>query len=561
MPTIEEHNEAYKKALAAGDTLAAFRIKQLVEKQQQQQQQQQQLAVGTDIAPRPESTLLSRTGDILERRRAGIQETFDRPLAVGQGVLDPEALDLSSKVLFTVGDVFGGSAEVGGEIILTSLEAATPDFVLEGLDDALTAISENPIAQEGIILAMKGKEFYDSWATDNKDTAKTLESWFNISSFMLPATKTPEGLADSLEEITNLAADAGRTLESRGANLVKTGRAKIQGDKTDKVAHMLEPGMSDIPADDFDVTSVTGAITYNPKRPFQAQNVAIVSALPGVNPNKSYTYNAKVIQAAANSEKARLESILGRTEASYDPEEVVAEVIRRVNQQLSELGELDSASAKSVARALAAAQERMSGGDGSLLDLLNARRDFDSFFRFQKSQNMQAGATLDQAKTFARNAMNDILGDLSANSTVKESLRKQTAYLGALDTLLPKRAKDARGPIERLSKFSRRFLPTTVGAQVATAGIAAGALATYWPLLTVPAIMAIGFGGAKAALSPEARVLFGEMVKQTGTALRAAEKEGAAVEVLERIKADRLVLINLLNETPVEVPEEEDTDV
>ena len=531
MPTIEEHNEAYKKALAAGDTLAAFRIKQLVEKQQQQQQQQQQLAVGTDIAPRPESTLLSRTGDILERRRAGIQETFDRPLAVGQGVLDPEALDLSSKVLFTVGDVFGGSAEVGGEIILTSLEAATPDFVLEGLDDALTAISENPIAQEGIILAMKGKEFYDSWATDNKDTAKTLESWFNISSFMLPATKTPEGLADSLEEITNLAADAGRTLESRGANLVKTGRAKIQGDKTDKVAHMLEPGMSDIPADDFDVTSVTGAITYNPKRPFQAQNVAIVSALPGVNPNKSYTYNAKVIQAAANSEKARLESILGRTEASYDPEEVVAEVIRRVNQQLSELGELDSASAKSVARALAAAQD------------------------------MQAGATLDQAKTFARNAMNDILGDLSANSTVKESLRKQTAYLGALDTLLPKRAKDARGPIERLSKFSRRFLPTTVGAQVATAGIAAGALATYWPLLTVPAIMAIGFGGAKAALSPEARVLFGEMVKQTGTALRAAEKEGAAVEVLERIKADRLVLINLLNETPVEVPEEEDTDV
>jgi hypothetical protein len=73
--------------------------------------------------------------------------------------------------------------------------------------------------------------------------------------------------------------------------------------------------------------------------------------------------------------------------------------------------------------------------------------------------------------------------------------------------------------------------------------------------------MAIGFGGAKAALSPEARVLFGEMVKQTGTALRAAEKEGAAVEVLERIKADRLVLINLLNETPVEVPEEENTDV
>jgi len=560
MPTIEEHEKAYKKALAAGNTLAAFQIKQLAE-QESKAQQQQQLAVGTDVTPRPESTLLSRTGDILERRRAGIQETFDRPLAMGLGYTDPEALDLSSKVLFTAGDVFGAAAEVGGEIILTSLEAATPDFVLEGLDDAFTAISENPVAKEGIMLAMKSMEAYDSWAADNRDTAKTLESWFNVSSFMLPATKTPQGLADSLEEITDLAADAGKTLESRGANLVKTGRTKIQGTKADKVAHMLEPGMADIPADDFDITSVTGAITYNPKRPFQAQNVAIVADLPGVNPNRSYTYNAKVIQGAANAEKARLESILGRTEASYNPEEVMVEVMRRVNQQLSELGELDAPAAKSVNKALESAQRRMSQGDGSLIDLLNARRDFDSYFRFQKSQNMQAGATLDQAKTFARNAMNDILADLSANSTVKESLRKQTAYLGALDIILPKRSKDARFPIERLTKFSRRFLPTTVGAQVATAGVVAGGLATYWPVLSIPAIMAIGFGGAKVALSPEAKVLFGEMVKQTGTALRAAEKEGVAAEVLERIKADRLVLINLLNETPVEVPEEEDTDV
>ena len=334
MPTIEEHEKAYKKALAAGNTLAAFQIKQLAE-QESKAQQQQQLAVGTDVTPRPESTLLSRTGDILERRRAGIQETFDRPLAMGRGYTDPEALDLSSKVLFTAGDVFGGAAEVGGEIILTSLEAATPDFVLEGLDDAFTAVSENPVAKEGIMLAMKSMEAYDSWAADNRDTAKTLESWFNVSSFMLPATKTPQGLADSLEEITDLAADAGKTLESRGANLVKTGRTKIQGTKADKVAHMLEPGMADIPADDFDISSVTGAITYNPKRPFQAQKRShSLLTYRGVNPNRSYTYNAKVIQGAANAEKARLESILGRTEASYNPEEVMAEVMRRVNQAI-----------------------------------------------------------------------------------------------------------------------------------------------------------------------------------------------------------------------------------
>ena len=40
--------------------------------------------------------------------------------------------------------------------------------------------------------------------------------------------------------------------------------------------------------------------------------------------------------------------------------------------------------------------------------------------------------------------MNEVLEDLSANSTVKSSLRKQSAYLNALDVINPKRVKDAR---------------------------------------------------------------------------------------------------------------------
>jgi hypothetical protein len=49
----------------------------------------------------------------------------------------------------------------------------------------------------------------------------------------------------------------------------------------------------------------------------------------------------------------------------------------------------------------------------------------------------------------------------------------------------------------------------------------------------------------------------GSMIKGSGDAIKAAEKSGA-LDVVEQMKADRLVLISLLNETPVENPEDEE---
>ena len=94
MATLEQHKRAYVKAMEAGDTLSAYKIKQLIEDQQQAQTQAQQqptVAPSVAVTPEPESTLLSRTGDTIERRLQNISETRERPLALGQGVLDEEA--------------------------------------------------------------------------------------------------------------------------------------------------------------------------------------------------------------------------------------------------------------------------------------------------------------------------------------------------------------------------------------------------------------------------------------------------------------------------------------
>jgi hypothetical protein len=553
MATIEQHERAYAKALEAGDTLAAYKIKQLAEDEQQARRKAQQepsVAPSIDVTPEPGPTFLERTQDVIERRQQGIAETFERPMAIGKGVLDEEALSLEQKVLFTAGDVFGGIAEVGGDLLITGAEAITPDFVLEAIEGAVEAAQENPVVKEGLTLASQGIDKYQEWADNNRDTAKTLESYFNIGAFFTPATKLPP-VKVGIEAIGK----AGDTLEQRGGNLVRNGRSGILGKKRDKTAHMLEPAVKDIPAGDFDITPVVKTIKYDPKNPYKAQNIDIVNELPDVNPNKSYTYNAKVIEKAADAEKARLEGILRRTDTPFNPDEVMARVVSQTKEKLAELGELEPTAAKAINKALQQATKRLQDGDGSLLDILQARRDFDSYFNFQKAQNTQAGATLDSARTFARNAMNDVLEELSANSTVKSSLRKQSAYLNALDVIIPKRAKDGRLAVSRALKSIGRVLPTTVGAQVATAGLIAGGLATYWPLLTIPAIGALLFSGTRAAFSPQAKLVLGEIIKQSGKALKTAESK-LDKEAIEQLRADRLVLISLLNETPVEKEEQ-----
>ena len=98
-------------------------------------------------------------------------------------------------------------------------------------------------------------------------------------------------------------------------------------------------------------------------------------------------------------------------------------------------------------------------------------------------------------------------------------------------------------------------MPRTPLAQAATASAAAGLATQYWPLMTLGAVTGLVYGGGKAALSGEARELLGKIIADTGTAIKKAEKMGH-LDAVEQMKADRLVLVSLLNESPTEEPED-----
>ena len=556
--TLEQDAAAYQKAVAAGANLAARDIKKIMIQKQQQQQQaaqaaqaQQAAAMGPPVPPvEPESTLASRAGNVFQERKESIAETMSQPLGFGN-VTDPEnALGIGDRATMVAGDIIGGFGDITGDALMTGAAAMTPDFILEGVGNSFKAIAETDAGREGMKAAAQGIESYNNWAKDNRNDAKYLESWFNIGAIATPPTP-----------IKGIVSEAGASLQETGATITKGGLKKLQGTKNELVTVMLEPtDIARIPTEDLTSKGFFETITYDPQVGYTRDNIDIVAEIPEVNPKKSYTYNSTVIEKARQAEQKKLESILGRTPVVVDSDVVTQELGKRAGALLSspEFKTMDATLQKKTEVIFKEAVRRIQSGDGSLLDLLQARRDVDSFIGRQKlGLDRNQASTLDLARRAVNGSLNDIIAELSDNVTVKQSLRKQSAMISALDIINPKREKNGRTAIARIKNNFSAYLPRTPVALAATVTFSAGFLMQNWPLMSAAAVSGIIFAGGKAVLSPEAKVLLGGMIKGSGDAIKAAEKAGA-LDVVEQMKADRLVLISLLNETPVENPEDEE---
>lgn len=550
--TQQQLEQAIEDAIGAQDNKSANELADLLDQQFPNRAPRVSLVPTPTVEP--ESTLTSRAGDVFQERKASIADTLSRPVATEAedilGTQQEGALSFSDKVVRTVGDLAGGFGDIAGDALMTGAAAMTPDFILEGVGNAFKAIAETDAGREGMKAATQGIESYNNWAKDNPDNAKYLESWFNIGAITTQATP-----------IKGIVSDAGASLQEKGATLTKNGLKSLQGTKNELVTAMLEPtNTARIPTEDLKSKGFFDTITYDPDAGYTRDNIDIIAEIPKVDPKKTYTYNSNVIEKARQAEQKKLESILGRTPVVVDSDVVTQELGKRAGALLSspEFKTMDATLQKKTEVIFKEAVRRIQSGDGSLLDLLQARRDVDSFIGRQKlGLDRNQASTLDLARKAVNGSLNDIIAELSDNVAVKQSLRKQSAMISALDIVNSKRAEDGRTVIARFKQNYGAYIPQTLAARAATATFAAGAIAQSWPLMTAAAVSGLAFAGGKAVFSPEARAMLGSMIKGSGDAIKAAEKAGA-LDVVEQMKADRLVLISLLNETPVENPEDEE---
>ncbi len=548
MPTLEQHKQAYARAMAAGDTLAAYKIKNIIEDEQEAKTkaaQQSAQGLDTDITPQPESTLLERAGEVLQRRGAGIEETLARPLALG--LPQEGALGVGEKLVRTLGDVAGGVGEIAGDAIMTGISYLTPDLAKEAVDDAFNYVSQTEAGKEGLRLATLSADKYKGWADANPDDAKLLESYFNIGAFLTPATKIKAPVLDVAE-----------TLEDTGGNLIKNGRSKIRGEERELITAMLEPDAKHLTGADFDVSEITQKIAYNPQSPYTQETIDILTDSGIVKPKKTYTYNSKKLGEAAKRERNILEARLAKEDVTLNKANVLREIETKAQQFLDEAQRTigDETKLRQVNSIFGEAVRQIQNSDGSLLGLLEARRGVDKFTRsYDGKVDFTTQNSLSTASRAVRNAINEIIEREAKNTEVARSLRKQSAFLDGAKTLNKKINKDGRTVLARLAKVAGNYMPRTPLAQAATASAATGLVTQYWPLMTLGAVTGLVYGGTKAALSGEARELLGKIIADTGTAIKKAEKMGH-LDAVEQMKADRLVLVSLLNESPTEEPEE-----
>ena len=467
--TQAQLEQGIKNAIAAGDNQSANEIANLLDTQFPDRQP---LAPVTDITPQPESTLLERAGEVIQRRGAGIGETLSRPLDLG--LPQEGALGAGEKLVRTLGDVAGGVGEIAGDAIMTGIFYLTPDLAKEAVDDAFNYVSQTEAGKEGLRLATLSADKYKGWADANPDDAKLLESYFNIGAFLTPATKIKAPILDVAE-----------TLEDTGGNLIKNGRSKIRGEERELITAMLEPDAKHLTGEDFDVSEITQKITYNPKSPYTQETLDIVADSGVVKPKKTYTYNSKKLGEAAKKERRILEARLGKEDVVLNKANTIGEIQTKAQEFLDEAQRTigDETKLKQVNSIFGEAVRQIQNSDGSLLGLLEARRGVDKFTRsFDGKVDYTTQNSLSTASRAVRNAMNEIIEREAKNTEVSRSLRKQAAFLDSAKIVNKKISKDGRHVLTRVGKVVGNYLPRTPIAIAATAST--GAVCSYWVALT-----------------------------------------------------------------------------
>jgi len=187
--------------------------------------------------------------------------------------------------------------------------------------------------------------------------------------------------------------------------------------------------------------------------------------------------------------------------------------------------------------------------EGNALSLLEVRRQFDKFL--SSGQKTAFDPTIESSKSVAgryiRNVLNNKLKELTPGDDVQNYLDRMHNLLNAKDTLRKKRAKEASNVITRAWSSVKDVanLPSTPLALVATLG-AGTSLVTPMGAAT-GAITGAGLYATVNLLKKKNRLKF------YATTLSAIDKGIKAYSsdknVVAQLKADRLVIVDLINET------------
>jgi hypothetical protein len=468
-----------------------------------------------------------------------------------------------------VGDVL---VETGKEVIPedVSFENIFPFYrpLMEPLVKLGKLISETDLGSEAIEIAKRSYTDYQNWKQESEENAyvaRELESMIDVGLLFAPSTR--------VAPITPNIGEAGRQLS-------RAGRQQIIAKRKDALAEIITP-LSGFGEGKTITKGIRGKreyiLTANEK-----EMVRALSKIPEIKVNDTMinTYNA--IDDAISSKANRLVTGIAQTgNPKIDVDKLINNVRNKFFAQVDEEEVFDLEKQKNKVDDMLTALRKFAGS-GTALEVLEARKKLDvKLKKDEYDSNSDISKAAIAGRKVIAETVHTALQDALSTGGVRSTLKKQMPAVAHPEWIPDVKVKEllreqhllykARDVVDEKRKIEA---PTSVGRQVQNLeragfnppktamgqGIAAGAAYTAVTSPAAPyvasASAAIGsmYGVGKLALSSGTKKVLGQILQTTDKALRSAK---ITPEMAAQLRADRLVIIGLLNQPTEKVKPEE----
>lgn len=488
---------------------------------------------------------LRRLKELKDQRAAqSVQEVQDQPLGARiaesaierqetvqevRGEFERGEARASEVGLEAVAESIGFAGDVIGETVgptVKKIAEATPEPIKKELQFGLeTLVSQKPV-QLGLQALGAAEEKFPRATRAGK----------NI--LTIGAIAAPTGKAKAAK--TGAITDLGKKVEASGVKSLKDKKSKFAQDLTAPVeTKRFVEEQSKIPGR-FKESPVRKKRELVPTD-FEKSVADEVAKLP-VSSNKSFLANQQVIAEEIGKEAESLVSLLEKEGHTFRKTDVKNRLASRIDELVENEEFLVGNSETSARKVLDIAFKEIDKAKGKASGLLEARKVFDKRVG-KKAALTREEAAVDNVVKALRTEMNNIIEDAAPSVAVKKSLGKQSRLFSAKDNIGPKVSADADEAIKRLTKKVVDVVPgrTAIG-KTAGAGLALGAAGAG--VVAAPVAAGVGILSSAALNSVSGRKALGQLLQFTDKAI-SVEK---SADALKQLKADRLLLIDLLEE-------------
>lgn len=492
-----------------------------------------------EILRRQNDTMMRSTTDILSKRGQAIADIAQEPIDYRD--LTTGFVGKGARILG--GEVIGGAAEIVGEGVERSGILETAPF--QTISEFMQYLGSTEAGQEFARAFDKGTEYLQEWGKRGPENARLLkiaEGFLNIGIQAPGRSLLPRVKGSDVEEVGDFF-----TTHAKGRKIAN---------RKEELSKYFAPDRSKADARDIEqVSRLTGKTVWNPKDKLTSDALDYaVTNLPKLTAGNPF--NAReVLENNLTRVENKLITGLRKSGVRVNPSDIIKELELALQEQFSTVKWRQMQEAKAAGDLFDIIVDRVQKGDRSLESLLLLRRELDKTFGDKKNfytsdQTRIGSASLQQVRT----KLNEIVDREAIDVDVSDLLTEQSYSLRLKEHLEPKIIKAAESRLARLGQTISPFISQTGPGLAATAS-AAGAAVTA--VSSSPSLMTFGvgaglgvplFGIGYLATRPATEKALGNMVKATGLAIKAAEKSGAS-ELVAQLKADRLFLIDLMQNT------------